>query len=140
MARNGSDGSVTGDDPGTPATGSGLPAQGPGSVAGLGRRLLALVVDWLTCLLIATGFALDRVWAGRRSCCVVEQTLLVGLLGYSMGHRLLGLRWPAWTARRRAGARPRPGGAAGLAIPPLVMDRDGRGLHDLAAGTVVVRR
>ncbi len=25
-----------------------------------------------------------------------------------------------------------------LVVPPLVFDRDGRGLHDMAAGTVVV--
>jgi len=27
-----------------------------------------------------------------------------------------------------------------LVIPPLVMDRDARGLHDFAAGTAVLRR
>jgi uncharacterized RDD family membrane protein YckC len=27
-----------------------------------------------------------------------------------------------------------------LVVPPLVFNRDNRGLHDLAAGTVVIRR
>ena len=133
-------GSVAGDEPGHPGERLGLPVEGPGSVAGLGRRLLALLVDWGLCLLIAAGFALDRVW-GPSLVLLVEQTLLVGLLGYSIGHRLLGL-----TVARLDGAPVGPGRGfvrallLCLAIPAIVMDRDGRGLHDQAAGTVVVRR
>ena len=33
----------------------GLPESGPGSVAGIGRRLGALVIDWLLCEAIAWG-------------------------------------------------------------------------------------
>ena len=115
-------GSVAGDEPGHPGERLGLPAEGPGSVAGLGRRLLALLVDWVLCLLIAAGFALDRVW-GPSLVLLVEQTLLVGLLGYSIGHRLLGL-----TVARLDGApvglwpRVRPGAAA---VPGHPGDRDG---------------
>src|SRR5690606_19754564 len=31
----------------------GLPESGPGSVAGFGRRFVALAIDWLACVLIA---------------------------------------------------------------------------------------
>ena len=117
-------------------------------MARLGRRLLALVVDWLACQLVVALFAGREVWTGGDvtslavlGVFVVEQTLLVGLLGNSVGHRLAGLR-----VARLDG---RPVGLlyglvravlVALLIPPLVMDKDARGLHDLAAGTVVVLR
>jgi hypothetical protein len=31
----------------------GLPADGPGSVAGIGRRVLAISLDWLACILVS---------------------------------------------------------------------------------------
>jgi hypothetical protein len=31
----------------------GLPESGPGAVAGIGRRFVALAIDWLACVLIA---------------------------------------------------------------------------------------
>ena len=34
----------------------GLPEQGPRSVAGMGRRLLALLIDWLLSVVIARAF------------------------------------------------------------------------------------
>ena len=36
-----------------PGQGFGLPAQGPGSVAAMPRRLLALLIDWLLSMLVA---------------------------------------------------------------------------------------
>ena len=38
----------------------GLPESGPGSVAGVGRRLGALVIDWLLCEAIAWGVFHDQ--------------------------------------------------------------------------------
>ena len=70
-----------------------------------------------------------------------QHWLLVALLGMTYGHRLLGLR-----VVRDDGAR-YPGFAkAGirtvllaLVIPAVVWDSEGRGLHDRAAGTRLVR-
>lgn len=121
--------------------GFGRPPRGSGSVAGLTRRAVALVVDWLLALLVGEtllpgldSFAPLLVFA-------VVQVLLVGTLGFGVGHLLLGIRVE------------RPwGGPAGpvaalvrtlllvLVVPAVVMDDDGRGLHDRAAGTLVVRR
>ena len=117
-------------------------------MAPFGRRLLALVIDWLTCQLVVALFAGREVWTGGDATSlavlgvfVVEQMLLVGLLGYSLGHRLAGVR----VARLSGGPVGLPRGLlravlVALVVPPLVMDKDARGLHDIAAGTVVVRR
>jgi uncharacterized RDD family membrane protein YckC len=121
-----------------PGQALGLPESGPGSVAGVGRRLGALVIDWLLCEAIAIGafhqqFLTIAVFA-------VETYLLTALTGYTAGKRVLGLR----VARL-------DGKPVGLlwalvrtilfltVIPPLVFDSDLRGLHDRAANTVVIR-
>lgn len=137
----------------------GLPAAGPGSAAPLGRRVVALLLDWVLCLLIASAFfptAEGAFWEradGMVTLAVfaVENVALVGTLGFTVGHRVLGLRV------RRAGPTPDgplpdDGRAPGLGraalrtvllclvIPAVVWDSDGRGLHDRAAGTAIVRR
>jgi uncharacterized RDD family membrane protein YckC len=117
-------------------------------VARFGKRLLALVVDWLACQLVVALIAGREVWTGGSGTSlavlgvfVLEQTVLVGLLGYSLGHRLAGIR-VARLDGHPMGLLRGLGRAVlvALVVPPLVMDRDARGLHDLAAGTVVVRR
>lgn len=116
-------------------------------MAGWGRRIVALFVDWFACLAIAGALAGQLRWdpAAERSLApilvlFIESSLLVGLLGTSLGHRLVGLRVA------RLDGRPVGIPAAMLrsfllclVIPPVVYDKDRRGLHDLAAGTVVVR-
>ncbi|MDE9366460.1 RDD family protein [Luteipulveratus sp. YIM 133132] len=124
----------------------GLPAQGPGSLAGLGPRVVALLIDWAVCSLIAaaflgyrlggqgaTGFAPLLVFA-------VENVLLVGTVGFTLGHRVLGMR----VTRPDGGVAGPVAGAIRtlllcLVIPAVIWDRDQRGLHDRAAGTVLVR-
>jgi uncharacterized RDD family membrane protein YckC len=70
----------------------------------------------------------------------VVTSLLVGLLGTSLGHRLLGVR----VARLDGRAVGIPKAMLRslllcLVIPAVIYDKDRRGLHDLAAGTIVVR-
>ena len=43
----------------------GLPADGPGSVAGWGRRVLALFVDWVACLAVVEGLVAVDVLDGN---------------------------------------------------------------------------
>lgn len=134
--------------------------------APLGRRLVALVIDWLaamavTALLFPTGDpdALPGPFGADPTITLavfaVSTALLVGLLGTTIGHRLLGIR-----VVRLVDAQPRtdpvpdaarpvraPGLVAGLVrtvllclvIPAVVWDGDGRGLHDVAARTAIVR-
>ena len=144
-----------------PSAGSGLPADGVGSPARFGRRLAALVVDWVACLLISSIFFHDPhavlpVVSGDSTATVaifaVENVLLVGLLGHTLGHRLLGLRVRRFVVHADGTALPDDGRAPGLGraavrtlllclvVPPAIQDDEGRGLHDRSAGTAIVRR
>lgn len=126
--------------------GLGLASSGPGSLAPVSRRVVALCVDWALCSLIAYAFFRGQALAPV-AVLAVENLVLVGTLGTTVGHRLLGIEVRAATGT--AGSRP---GAAGigraalrtallcLVIPAVVWDADGRGMHDRAAGTVIVRR
>jgi uncharacterized RDD family membrane protein YckC len=126
--------------------GLGLPRTGAGSVASLGRRLVAYAVDSITSALIAALFIQD-LYDSRRGVLtlvvlVLQYLVLGSLTGQTMGMRLLGLRIMRVSA---------PGALPGLVplavrtallallLPAVVTDRDGRGMHDRAAGTVVVR-
>ena len=125
--------------------GSDAYAQGVQTVS-LGRRFLALVIDWLIAVLsaavVAPGASPPR--SGLETLIVpavfvVEVGLLVGLLGFSIGKRIVRLR-----------VEGPHGGPIGvpkallrtllmaLVIPALVMTDDRRGLHDIAAGSRVV--
>ncbi len=125
---------------GYPGERLGLPEQGRGSVGRVGRRLVAITVDWLACLVISTSFADGDPWATLAIFAVV-QVLTVGTVGSSPGHALLGLR-----VQRVSGgwAGPLPALVRTvllcLVLPAVVYDRDQRGLHDRAAATVLVRR
>jgi uncharacterized RDD family membrane protein YckC len=132
-------------------SGLGLPSTGPGSLAPMARRLLALGVDWfgslaVSGLLFPEDGATRGILAGDRLATLgifaISSAVLVGLLGHTIGHRLAGLR----VMRLRDGRVPGPVAGAVrsalllLVVPAVVWDRDGRGLHDVAAGTVIVRR
>jgi uncharacterized RDD family membrane protein YckC len=125
----------------------GLPAEGPGSIAPVGRRGIAILIDFALCLLIATLFGYhvaDRNdgFTGFLPLTVflVENILLVGTVGSTIGHKLLGLR-----VQRLGGGVPGPLLAVVrsvllcLAVPALIWDRDQRGVHDRVPGTVLVR-
>ena len=116
----------------------GLPERGPGSIASMGRRLLALVIDWLLCMVIAYWLTHSQFWTIAEF--AVEDYVLTALTGCTVGKRLLGIR----VVRT-------DGGVVGLrwalvrtallltVVPPLLTDRDLRGLHDRASDTMVVR-
>lgn len=118
----------------------GLPPSGPGSVAPMTRRVLALLVDWLLATLVARTLLEQWPSFGPLVVFVVVQVVLVGTIGYALGHRALGL-----VVRRPDGGQAGPVAALvrtallAMVIPAVVTDEDGRGLHDRAAGTVVVR-
>jgi len=129
-------------DPGSGGARLDLPESGPGSLAPVGRRAVALTIDWVLCLLIARAF-LGSDPLAPLLVFAAENVLLVGTLGFTFGHRLLGIR-----VRPLARADVGPGPLRALArtvllclvIPAVVWDAEGRGLHDRAAGTLIVRR
>jgi uncharacterized RDD family membrane protein YckC len=143
---------VADDTPDYPGKRFGLPMTGPGSVAPMGRRLIALIVDWLLCSLIVSsitghvlfGSAQDPHYFaaqyGTLALYTFEVYLLTAISGLTIGKRLLGIR-----AVRTNGANPGFRWAALrtllllFIIPACLTDRDMRGLHDRAADTIVVR-
>ena len=124
---------------------------GPSSVAPMGRRLIALIVDWVLCYLIASSIVRHNIvtvtdahyhqaqWVALLLF-VFEVYLLTAVSGLTVGKRLLGLR-----TIRTDGSRPGFRWAALrtllllFVIPACLTDRDMRGLHDRAADTIVVR-
>ncbi|MFC8078147.1 RDD family protein [Streptomyces sp. NPDC057307] len=121
----------------------GLPKEGPGSLASVGRRFGALFLDWALCMLIAYGlFGRDGQSAANYALGVllVLHILTVGTVGSTPGKRVFGLRVVSENRDRlgfgRALAR---SVLLCLAVPALVWDRDGRGLHDRLARAVQVR-
>ncbi|MFH9039520.1 RDD family protein [Streptomyces sp. NPDC017966] len=123
----------------------GLPEDGPGSIARLGRRLGALAVDWGLCVLIAYGLITDGYYGQTTSnwallVFLVLSVLTVGTVGFTPGKRLFGLRVVALDTGRVQPLRGLVRSALlCLAVPALIWDRDGRGLHDRLARTVEVR-
>ncbi len=122
----------------------GLPENGPGSLAGPGRRIGALCVDgWLVAVvaygMLARGDQAEaNLWTTPLFFAVTA--LLLATVGTTVGKRLFGLR-----VVRLDGTRATIPQALlrtlllCLVVPALVWDRDTRGLHDKAVGTVEVR-
>ena len=123
-----------------------MPSSGPGAIAGFGRRLIALCIDWAACQLISVTLIGVEWGSGGADAFVplgvfaVENLLLVSTTGTTLGHRLLGLRVRSVT---RSSLTPIQVFVRTLllclVIPAAIWDRDGRGLHDRAAGTAIVR-
>ncbi|MFF3020712.1 RDD family protein [Streptomyces sp. NPDC057939] len=131
-------------DFGYPGQQLGLPRSGPGSVARFGRRIGAVVIDWVGCQLIAygliTGGRLGATGNWTLGLFVILTILTVGTVGFTPGKRILGLRVIGQDGNRLGIVRVVIRTVLlALVIPALVWDRDGRGLHDRLAGAVQVR-
>ena len=126
----------------------GLPPEGRGSVAGWGRRVAALFIDWFASLAVASLIAGSQVMSGHGweswlplLVFWVEASFFTALLGGSFGQLVM-----------RVAVVHIEGGPLSLlvallrtlliclVVPPVIYNRDRRGLHDLAAGSVTVRR
>lgn len=135
--------------PGSPA---GLPAAGPGRVAGWSRRIAALVVDWGLSYLAALALAGRGGLTGNAQILplaifAIEVWIGTATLGGGLGQLVLGLRVAPLARGRGTVAGPvDPAHAAlrtvllALVVPAVIYDADRRGLHDRAARTVVVSR
>jgi uncharacterized RDD family membrane protein YckC len=131
-----------------PGEALGLPQRGSHSLAGTGRRLAALVADWLTAYgLAALGMAFGLVTPELLSTAVLVIWLVLGIVAvrlfeFTPGQFALGLRVVSVDGRSHVGL----GRAAlrslliALVIPALFADADGRGLQDQVSATAVIRR
>lgn len=111
-----------------------------------GRRILALFIDWVTCLAVVEGLVAVGVLGGNPNglgtmgLFVLESALFTAIAGGSFGKL---------AARVRVVRNDEPGRPVtllrallravmvALLVPPL-LTFDGRGLHDLVAGTRTV--
>ncbi|MBD3945169.1 RDD family protein [Nocardioides ganghwensis] len=111
-----------------------------------GRRILALFVDWVACLAVVEGLVAAGVLAanpnglGTLALFVVESALFTAVAGGSFGKLATRLR----VVRRDDAGQPVSllralvrSVLVALLVPPL-LTFDGRGLHDVAAGTRTV--
>lgn len=132
----------------------GLPASGAGSMAPLGVRVGALLIDWLLAYALVavivmlagpgvlggdsfsavSSWAVPVIWGASGVVCV-------WLFAQTPGQAAVGI------GTARVDAEERVGFVRALArvafifflIPPLVQDEDGRGMHDRATGTALIR-
>ena len=134
--------------PGTGADGDysgaelGLPREGAGSLPGMFRRIVAMMVDWFIAVgisaLIAQGMPTASVnlilW-------FVIGVAAVTLFGFTPGQYFLRIRVIRVDADAPVGFLRALGRQVLLVfvIPALFTDADGRGMHDRATGTAVVR-
>jgi uncharacterized RDD family membrane protein YckC len=119
---------------------------GPGVTASLGRRVLAIVLDWGAALVLArlipgTTYGSGDYALATLAIFALEIILLTWLTGSSFGQRIVGIavvsenggRLPLWRIIVRTAL-------ICIVIPALVYDSQRRGLQDLAVGSRVVMR
>ena len=125
----------------------GLPESGPGSVATFNRRLGAVMVDLVLAALLRgllNTFVDDPsrlLWHGAGfGALILMYALLLPTAGQTIGMRVAGIRVQRLDGAV-LGALPAllRGVLVALVLPALFTDRQGRGLHDKAVGSVVVR-
>ena len=127
----------------------GLPETGPQSVGRVGRRFVAISVDWVIAalvLMLMTGrdyLTISSTALGQMQLLgvfIALQILSIWAIGGSMGHRLLRL----YVVNVHGGSltwwRPIVRSVLlALVIPALVWDSDQRGFHDKVAGTLLLK-
>lgn len=124
----------------------GLPAEGPGSLASTGRRLAALMVDWVTSAGVAALILGDKPLEGPISSVTLLVWFVVGIASVSLfsftpGQLALGVQvarvdGPARVGFIRALVRQ---ALLVFVVPGTITDVDGRGMQDRATGTALVR-
>ena len=114
--------------------------------AWFGRRVVAFFVDWFASVLVALllfpqfGYGSNESMLATLLIFTAEVIVLTWLTGASFGQRIVGLRvisidggrLPLWRVVIRTAL-------ILLVIPAVVYDDQGRGLHDRAAASVVIR-
>ena len=132
----------------------GLPQSGQGALAPLGTRFGALLVDWFLAygavgLIVTLGgpqllggdslasvssWAVPLIWG-------IAGVVCVWLFAQTPGQALLGIGTARIDADERVGL---PRAVVRVLfifflLPPLIQDEDGRGMHDRATGTALIR-
>ena len=130
-----------------PGENLGLPESGPGALASVMRRACGVFIDWILCLLVASVLTQFTNILGGTSTATFILWILVGVVG-----GILFARTPGMAILGMGVARiDVPGTTIGIwrgvvrtlltacLFPAAMVDADGRGIHDRATGTVVIR-
>lgn len=117
------------------------------TIAGWPRRIGALFIDWMIAVFTSAGLVHTHVLPQRplenlivTGFFVVEVGVLIGLLGASVGKRLMGIA----VVNEQGGLIGVPRAVLRsilvcLVVPVLLQTQYRRGLHDVAAGSIVIR-
>jgi len=118
-----------------------LPATGAGSVASLGARVAAFVIDLVLSFAVAYLFTrpdLPKNWS--LLVWAVMTVIAVGTFGFTPGQAMVGIRVASIRMKSFVGLWAVPRTLLTFVIvPPLILDADRRGLHDRLCRTVVIR-
>ena len=110
------------------------------------RRLAALFMDWMVAtftaaLFFTAGSSELTPSLARLAIFFLEVGVLTSLTGASIGQRIMGIRVVTWPEQLYA--RPKSAFLRTflilLILPPIIIDREGRGLHDRIARTEIIR-
>lgn len=127
-----------------------MPQTGTGSIARPGRRIRALLIDYVAATIIATGFLGYDQFAlpaeagltmfAPMGVFALLQILFIPTAGGSPGHRILGMRvvrlGGGWVGVWRPIVRTL---LIVVVIPAVIWDADHRGVHDKVTGLVLIR-
>ncbi|WP_309694307.1 RDD family protein [Microbacterium foliorum] len=127
-----------------------MPQTGTGSIARPGRRIGALLIDYVAATIIATGFLGYDQFAlpaeagltmfAPMGVFALLQILFIPTAGGSPGHRILGMRvvrlGGGWVGVWRPIVRTL---LIVIVIPAVIWDADQRGVHDKVTGLVLIR-
>lgn len=125
----------------------GMPQSGPGSLASVGRRAIGVLIDWLIAAAIAWTATRFTDQLGDAPTLTYLLWILMGILcGWIFA------RTPGMAILNMGVARiDVPGSRVGLwravvrtlltavLLPAMLVDSDGRGMHDRGTGTAVIR-
>ncbi len=113
-------------------------------IAGFGRRFVALLIDWVVAMLSVSLLTSTPIYGPDATASAwvllafwIEVSVLDATLGFSIGKRVVGICV--------VGPNGRPIGLRAfvrtalvcLVLPPLLQNKEGRGLHDVVAGSVI---
>lgn len=123
----------------------GLPERGPGALASVMRRVGGLTFDWFLCMFVAIIITNFTPFFGGVSTVTLFVFFIVGVVSVA-----LFARTPGQAVFRMGVARTDAAERVGVVrafirtfltlfvFPPILVDADGRGLHDRATGTAVI--
>ncbi|MFH0412896.1 RDD family protein [Corynebacterium sp. L4756] len=130
-----------------PGENLGFPENGPGALASVSRRAAGVFIDWILCLLIASVLVRFTGVLGGTSTATLILWVCMGIIGGILFARTPGMAILGMGVARMDIPGTRVGIWRGIVrtlltaclFPAAMVDADGRGIHDRATGTVVIR-